>query len=206
MEVCHKDLTSGNLFEKTTGRAETRMSSQWFPYVQVGGGLGLILQVMAAQPEHPELTLEKLPPLNGLILHGWTSVLHSQKTKPFFKLENLSSAEEQLIRSCPSRCGCLCRLTFFLWQGSGVGRGTGPHLETKGRATGGPYCNRRACGLLLSLPCYDLWHWDACLIRKYMPCMQKLPDMVLDTEKSGIRVNFLEKISLVLFFFCFVFW
>lgn len=32
----------------------------------------------------------------------------------------------------------------------------------------------------------------------------ELPDMVLDTEKSGIRVNFLEKINLVLFFFCFV--
>lgn len=70
MEVCHKGLTSGNLFEKTTGRAETRMSGRWFPYVQVGGGVGLILQVTAAQPEHPELTLEKLPSVHGLILHG----------------------------------------------------------------------------------------------------------------------------------------
>lgn len=70
MEVCHKGLTSGNLFEKTTGWAETRMSGRWFPYVQVGGGVGLILQVTAAQPEHPELTLEKLPSLHGLILHG----------------------------------------------------------------------------------------------------------------------------------------
>lgn len=70
MEACHKGLTSGNLFEKTTGQAETRMSGRWFPYVQVGGGVGLILQVTAAQPEHPELTLEKLPSLHGLILRG----------------------------------------------------------------------------------------------------------------------------------------
>lgn len=70
MEVCHKGLTSGNLFEKTTGRGETRMSGRWFSYIQVGGGVGLIVQVMAAQPEHPELTLEKLPSLHGLILRG----------------------------------------------------------------------------------------------------------------------------------------
>lgn len=70
MEVCHKGLTSGNLFEKTTGRGETRMSGRWLPYIQVGGGVGLIVQVMAAQPEHPELTLETLPSLHGLILRG----------------------------------------------------------------------------------------------------------------------------------------
>lgn len=140
MEVCQEGLTSGNLLEKTTGWAETRMSGRWFPYVQVRGGLGFILQVIAAKPEHPKLTLEKLPSLNGLILHGWTTVLHSQKTKLFSNLKTfLSSVEKWFIRSFPGRWrGCLRRLTLFFRQGSGMGWGTGPHLETKRRATGVP--------------------------------------------------------------------
>lgn len=75
--------------------------------------------------------------------------------KPFFKLENLSSVEERLIRSCPSQCGCLCRLTIPLAGVRGGAGWGGTSLETKGRAKAAPTATR-ACGLLPSSPCYDL--------------------------------------------------
>lgn len=174
MEVCQEGLTSGNLLEKTTGWAETRMSGRWFPYVQVRGGLGFILQVIAAKPEHPKLTLEKLPSLNGLILHGWTTVLHSQKNQTVFKLENLSFLSRKVIHQklprsvawLPSQADSILPAGV----GDGVGDGTSPGNQKKSYRR--PYCSWRACGLLPSLQCYDLWRWDACLIWRYMLCTQ----------------------------------
>lgn len=206
MEACHKGLTSGNLFEKTTGWAETRMSGRWFPYVQVGGGVGLILQVTAAQPEHPELTLEKLPSLHGLILRGWTWVLHSQKNQTIFQ-----TWKPFLSRGAtpPSEAAPVSMAAFagwlFLWQGSGVGRGAGPHWKPKEELRR-PLLQPESLWFItefamvwpLTLGC--LPYSEVCAVHA------ELPGMVLDTEKSGIRVNFLEKTSLVLFFFCFVFW
>lgn len=52
----------------------------------------------------------------------------------------------------------------------GVGDGTSPRNQRKSYRR--PYCNWRACGLLPSLQCYDLWRWDACLIWRYMLCTQ----------------------------------
>lgn len=117
------------------------------------------------------------------------------KNQTVFKLENLSSVEKWFIRSFPGQGKAIIPPAGV---GDGVGDGTSPGNQRKSYRR--PYCNWRACGLLPSLQCYDLWRWDACLIWRYLLCTQKV------TEKSGIRVNFLEKISLVLFFFCFVFW
>lgn len=202
MEVCHKGLTSGNLFEKTTGRAETRMRGWWFPYVQVGGGLGFILQVMAVKPGTPRADLGEAS-FSQRSHSTWMNYSSSfSKNQTVFKLENLSSVEKWFIRSFPSRWrGCLCS------SGRGRGWGGGRDLTWK------PKEELQASLLQLK----SLWLvtefamlWPLTL--GYLPYLEvyvvhaELPDMVLDTEKSGIRVNFLEKISLVLFFFCFVFW
>lgn len=77
-----------------------------------------------------EVTLGKIPFLNCITLHGWTSSLF---------LKTLPSAESDLITSCPSQHSFLCRR-----------HGCAPHLETQGNDKGS-YCPWRASGWVYNL-------------------------------------------------------
>lgn len=176
-----------------------------FPYVQVGGGVGLILQVTAAQLEHPELTLEKLPSLHGLILHGWTSVLHSQINQTVFQTWKPFLSRGATHQKLPQSAWLPLQADYSSGRGRGWGGGrdlTWKPKEELRRPLLQPeslwFITQFAMVWPLTLGCLSCS--EVCAVHA------ELPDMVLDTEKSGIRVNFLEKTSLVLFFFCFVFW
>lgn len=130
-----KHVTGAVLLEtylkKTTGQAETRASGG---SLCTCGWVGRIrihpLNVMASQHENRSDLGGKFPFLNCITLHGLTSSLF---------LKTLPSAESDLITSCPSQHGFLCR-----WHGCV------PHLETQGNDKGG-YCPQRASGRVCNL-------------------------------------------------------
>lgn len=112
-----------------------------------------------------------------------------------FKLENLSSVESDLTEIIQASLAAFAG--WHLLIPLARGRGTGPHLETEGKATGGLTAAEEPVVWVSTCTWVEFSMLGplmvGCLSGLKVFAMCRAPDIVLDTEKSGIRVNFLGK-------------
>lgn len=111
-----------------------------------------------------------------------------------FKPENLSSVESDLMEIIQVSFAAFAG--WYLFIPLSGGRGTGPHLEIEGKATGGLTATEEPVVFEFQLALEFSMLWPlmvGCLsgLKVFVIC--RTPDIVLDKEKSGIRVNFLGK-------------
>lgn len=179
--------------EKATGQAETRLSGWWFPYVQVGVGVGWASSFVWRPPK---LNTQSWPWRSFLLSQLYHSTwMNNNVSKPYL-LSNLKTfPREKVTLQKLSKSAWLplqVDTSFFLWQGAGVrGNRTSPGnwrqsdrwLDRHWR----PVVYEFPPALELSLQGYDLW------LAGVLALFGSVCSTQIYTEKSGVSVNFLEK-------------